>query len=116
VSCGEGYLDVVQRREGDHYERLARLATRVGARTNYSRRRSKGFGLRCRSITVSRQNCASINRGTSRWKRIGGGPCLEIRRQGAYVVRTFECRGSTLANQFRPPSVSILAAVVPEIV
>jgi hypothetical protein len=35
VSCGEGFLDVVQKREGDRYERLARIATRAGARTSY---------------------------------------------------------------------------------
>lgn len=33
VSCGEGFLDVIQRRDADHYERTARIATRVGART-----------------------------------------------------------------------------------
>ena len=33
VSCGEGFLDVIQRREGDRYERVARIATREGART-----------------------------------------------------------------------------------
>ena len=35
VSCGEGFLDVIQRRDGDHFERLARLATRAGARTSF---------------------------------------------------------------------------------
>ena len=33
VSCGEGFLDVIQRRDADHYERTARIATRAGART-----------------------------------------------------------------------------------
>jgi hypothetical protein len=33
VSCGEGFLDVIQRREGDRYERTHRIATRSGART-----------------------------------------------------------------------------------
>lgn len=33
VSCGEGFLDVIQRRDADHYARTARIATRVGART-----------------------------------------------------------------------------------
>jgi hypothetical protein len=33
VSCGEGFLDVIQRRDADHYERIARIATRGGART-----------------------------------------------------------------------------------
>jgi len=33
VSCGEGFLDVIQRRDADHYERIAHLATRPGART-----------------------------------------------------------------------------------
>ena len=33
VACGEGFLDVIQRRDADHYERTARIATRVGART-----------------------------------------------------------------------------------
>ena len=31
--CGEGLLDVIQRRDGDHYERVARITTRAGART-----------------------------------------------------------------------------------
>jgi DNA-binding beta-propeller fold protein YncE len=33
LSCGEGFLDVVQRSAGDHYERIARQPTRGGART-----------------------------------------------------------------------------------
>ncbi|MEA3208505.1 MAG: hypothetical protein QOE70_1562 [Chthoniobacter sp.] len=33
VSCGEGFLDVIQRGDGDHYERIARITTRAGART-----------------------------------------------------------------------------------
>ena len=33
VSCGEGFLDVIQRRDADHYERIARIPTRGGART-----------------------------------------------------------------------------------
>jgi DNA-binding beta-propeller fold protein YncE len=33
VSCGEGFLDVIQRRDADHYERIARQPTRAGART-----------------------------------------------------------------------------------
>jgi DNA-binding beta-propeller fold protein YncE len=33
VSCGEGFLDIIQRRDGDHYERIAHQPTRAGART-----------------------------------------------------------------------------------
>jgi DNA-binding beta-propeller fold protein YncE len=33
LSCGEGFLDVLQRRAGDRYERIARQPTRGGART-----------------------------------------------------------------------------------
>jgi hypothetical protein len=33
ASCGEGFLDVIQRRNGDHYERAARIPTSAGART-----------------------------------------------------------------------------------
>ena len=33
VSCGEGFLDVIQRGDGDRCERVARLPTRAGART-----------------------------------------------------------------------------------
>ena len=33
VSCGAGFLDVIQRREGDRYERIASQPTRAGART-----------------------------------------------------------------------------------
>ena len=33
VACGEGFLDVIQQRDADHYERTTRLATRPGART-----------------------------------------------------------------------------------
>jgi DNA-binding beta-propeller fold protein YncE len=32
-SCGEGFLDVIQRSAGDRYERIARQPTRAGART-----------------------------------------------------------------------------------
>jgi DNA-binding beta-propeller fold protein YncE len=35
VSCGEGFFDVIQRHDGDHYERIAHLPTRVGARTSF---------------------------------------------------------------------------------
>jgi DNA-binding beta-propeller fold protein YncE len=36
VSCGEGFLDVIQRRaEGDRYERIAHEPTRGGARTSF---------------------------------------------------------------------------------
>ncbi len=35
VSCGQGFLDVIQRRGGDAYERVARVPTRAGARTSY---------------------------------------------------------------------------------
>lgn len=35
LSCGEGFLDVVGGREGDHLERIARIPTRAGARTCY---------------------------------------------------------------------------------
>jgi DNA-binding beta-propeller fold protein YncE len=35
ASCGEGFLDVLQRRNADHYERSAHLPTRAGARTCY---------------------------------------------------------------------------------
>jgi hypothetical protein len=33
VSCGEGFLDIIQRGEADRYERVARIPTRAGART-----------------------------------------------------------------------------------
>ena len=33
ISCGEGFLDVIDRHDGDSYERLAHLPTRAGART-----------------------------------------------------------------------------------
>lgn len=35
VSCGEGFIDVIQRRDGDRYERIARVPTRSGARTSF---------------------------------------------------------------------------------
>ena len=35
ISCGEGFIDVIQRRNGDRYERVARIATRAGARTSF---------------------------------------------------------------------------------
>src|SRR5665213_1820685 len=35
VSCGEGFLDVIQRSAGDHYERIAHEPTRDGARTSF---------------------------------------------------------------------------------
>ncbi|MBI3876860.1 MAG: hypothetical protein HY300_13065 [Verrucomicrobia bacterium] len=33
LSCGEGFLDVIQRNDGDRYQRLTRSPTRAGART-----------------------------------------------------------------------------------
>ena len=35
VSCGEGFLDVLQAANGDHYLRIQRLPTRPGARTSF---------------------------------------------------------------------------------
>lgn len=35
VSCGEGFIDVVQCRDGNRYERLERVPTRAGARTSF---------------------------------------------------------------------------------
>ena len=35
LSCGEGFLDVIRQTTADHYERSAKIATRVGARTSY---------------------------------------------------------------------------------
>lgn len=35
VSCGGGFLDVIQCREGGRYERIAQVATRDGARTSF---------------------------------------------------------------------------------
>lgn len=35
ISCGEGFLDVIQRHENDRFERTARIPTRAGARTSY---------------------------------------------------------------------------------
>ena len=33
ISCGEGFLDVVEAHDGDRYERVTRIPTRAGART-----------------------------------------------------------------------------------
>jgi hypothetical protein len=33
LSCGEGFLDVVAQRDADHYERIDRVVTALGART-----------------------------------------------------------------------------------
>lgn len=33
ASCGGGYIDVIQKTASDHYDRIARIATRLGART-----------------------------------------------------------------------------------
>jgi hypothetical protein len=35
VSCGEGYVDVVDQRDADHYELRERISTRAGARTSF---------------------------------------------------------------------------------
>jgi DNA-binding beta-propeller fold protein YncE len=35
ISCGEGFLDVIQCSAGGHYERIARQPTRGGARTSF---------------------------------------------------------------------------------
>ena len=63
VSCGEGFLDVIQRRDADHYERTARIATRDGARTVLllagTRPRSSSP---CPSATGRQPSCACISR------------------------------------------------------
>ena len=35
VSCGEGFIDVIQQQNADRYERVQRVATRLGARTSF---------------------------------------------------------------------------------
>jgi DNA-binding beta-propeller fold protein YncE len=35
VSCGEGFIDVIEQLDPDHYRRRERIATRNGARTSY---------------------------------------------------------------------------------
>jgi len=35
VSCGEGFIDVIERRDADHYQRRERIPTRSGARTSF---------------------------------------------------------------------------------
>jgi DNA-binding beta-propeller fold protein YncE len=35
ISCGEGFIDVIQRRDPDHYARVTRIVTRAGARTSF---------------------------------------------------------------------------------
>jgi hypothetical protein len=34
VSCGEGFVDVIQQRDADHYQLLTRMPTVAGARTS----------------------------------------------------------------------------------
>jgi hypothetical protein len=34
VSCGEGFIDVIEQRDADHYEMIARIPTAAGARTS----------------------------------------------------------------------------------
>jgi DNA-binding beta-propeller fold protein YncE len=34
VSCGEGFIDVIEQRDADHYEMIARIPTVAGARTS----------------------------------------------------------------------------------
>ena len=35
VSCGEGFIDVIDQRDADHYQRRERIPTRSGARTSF---------------------------------------------------------------------------------
>ena len=45
VSCGEGFVDVIQQLDSDHYELLARIPTVAGARTST-------FSVRLKSLIV----------------------------------------------------------------
>ena len=35
ISCGEGFVDVIDQRDANTYERRERIATRAGARTSF---------------------------------------------------------------------------------
>jgi hypothetical protein len=35
VSCGEGFINVIERLDADHYQRRERITTRSGARTSF---------------------------------------------------------------------------------
>jgi DNA-binding beta-propeller fold protein YncE len=45
ISCGEGFVDVVEQRDADHYRMLARVPTIAGARTSAFSVQLKGFYL-----------------------------------------------------------------------
>lgn len=45
VSCGEGFVDVIQQRDADHYQSIARIPTVAGARTST-------FSVRLNSLFV----------------------------------------------------------------
>jgi hypothetical protein len=45
VSCGEGFIDVIEQRDPDHYELIARIPTIPGARTSTFSGRLKAFYL-----------------------------------------------------------------------
>jgi len=45
VSCGEGFIDVIEQRDGDHYELVTRIPTVAGARTSTFSAQLKGFYL-----------------------------------------------------------------------
>jgi hypothetical protein len=35
TSCGEGFIDIIRQTDRDHYETLAKIPTRAGARTSF---------------------------------------------------------------------------------
>jgi hypothetical protein len=45
ISCGEGFLDVVQQRDADHYQLLTHIPTIAGARTSTFSAELQGFYL-----------------------------------------------------------------------
>jgi DNA-binding beta-propeller fold protein YncE len=45
VSCGEGFVDIIQQRDADHYQLIARISTVAGARTSTFSSQLNGFFL-----------------------------------------------------------------------
>ena len=86
VSCGEGFIDVIQKTAPDHYERTDKIATRSGARTSFFSPDLDRFYLAVPAAAGTMLSCGCTSRNEA---RLSGAKSVPVRT----VISHFGCRG-----------------------
>jgi len=60
VSCGEGFVDVIEQLDADHYRLIARVPTVAGARTSAFSAELNSFYLECLGAETSLPSCVYL--------------------------------------------------------